>query len=224
MGIKIALMGTLFLIVPLWPISGSAIPINIDFGSASGSPLDTYGAASGQVGTWNTISSLGVTSGLVDLGGSSTSVSISLTGTDFGNSPGPGVDQALLGDMLYSSGGFWEVSLSNLDNGTYDIFYYAPFHTMNTGVMDINGVSVASLEGSINTLSQGVSWDLLSSVAITDGTLNLGSGVNFGTPWNGIAGIQIVEPGAVPVPAAVWLFGTALVGLIGFNKRRKAAV
>ncbi len=28
---------------------------------------------------------------------------------------------------------------------------------------------------------------------------------------------------AVPVPAAVWLFGTALVGLIGFGKRRKAA-
>ena len=27
----------------------------------------------------------------------------------------------------------------------------------------------------------------------------------------------------VPVPAAVWLFGTALVGLVGFNKRRKSA-
>jgi len=27
---------------------------------------------------------------------------------------------------------------------------------------------------------------------------------------------------AVPVPAAVWLFGTALAGLIGFSKRRKA--
>ena len=29
--------------------------------------------------------------------------------------------------------------------------------------------------------------------------------------------------GAVPLPAAVWLFGTALVGLIGFSRRRKAA-
>ena len=27
----------------------------------------------------------------------------------------------------------------------------------------------------------------------------------------------------VPVPAAVWLFGTALIGLFGFGKRRKAA-
>ena len=28
---------------------------------------------------------------------------------------------------------------------------------------------------------------------------------------------------AVPVPAAVWLFGTALLGLIGFGKRKRAA-
>jgi hypothetical protein len=28
---------------------------------------------------------------------------------------------------------------------------------------------------------------------------------------------------AVPVPAAIWLFGTALIGLIGFGKRRKVA-
>ena len=27
----------------------------------------------------------------------------------------------------------------------------------------------------------------------------------------------------VPVPAAVWLFGSALIGLIGLGKRRKAA-
>jgi len=30
-------------------------------------------------------------------------------------------------------------------------------------------------------------------------------------------------PSAIPVPAAVWLFGTALIGLVGFGKRRKAA-
>ena len=30
------------------------------------------------------------------------------------------------------------------------------------------------------------------------------------------------SPSAVPVPAAVWLFGTALIGLVGFGRRRKA--
>ena len=33
----------------------------------------------------------------------------------------------------------------------------------------------------------------------------------------------VSHAGVVPVPAAVWLFGTALVGLAGFGKRRKAA-
>jgi hypothetical protein len=28
-------------------------------------------------------------------------------------------------------------------------------------------------------------------------------------------------PSVVPVPAAIWLFGTALIGLVGFSKRRK---
>lgn len=32
-----------------------------------------------------------------------------------------------------------------------------------------------------------------------------------------------VSTPAVPVPAAIWLFGTALIGLVGFNKRRKVA-
>ncbi len=31
------------------------------------------------------------------------------------------------------------------------------------------------------------------------------------------------SPSPVPVPAAVWLFGTALIGLVGFSKRRKSA-
>ena len=31
-----------------------------------------------------------------------------------------------------------------------------------------------------------------------------------------------LELSAVPIPAAVWLFGTALIGLVGFGKRRKA--
>ena len=30
------------------------------------------------------------------------------------------------------------------------------------------------------------------------------------------------SPPAIPVPAAVWLFGTALIGLLGFNQRSKA--
>jgi hypothetical protein len=34
---------------------------------------------------------------------------------------------------------------------------------------------------------------------------------------------SVASVSPVPVPAAVWLFGTALIGLVGFGKRKKAA-
>ena len=36
-----------------------------------------------------------------------------------------------------------------------------------------------------------------------------------------VRGGSTISP--VPVPAAIWLFGTGIIGLIGFSKRRKAA-
>jgi hypothetical protein len=36
------------------------------------------------------------------------------------------------------------------------------------------------------------------------------------------ADVQSGSVSVVPVPAAIWLFGTGLIGLVGFSKRRKA--
>ena len=48
-----------------------------------------------------------------------------------------------------------------------------------------------------------------------------------GDPQTGLYSMSMtsgnVPPPAVPVPAAVWLFGTALVGFIGMSRRRKVA-
>jgi len=41
--------------------------------------------------------------------------------------------------------------------------------------------------------------------------------------WTGTGSITQGAPSAVPVPAAVWLFGSGLVGLAGIARRRKAA-
>jgi len=36
--------------------------------------------------------------------------------------------------------------------------------------------------------------------------------------------VSLIEPPSpIPIPAAIWLFGTAMIGLVGFSKRRKAA-
>jgi hypothetical protein len=72
------------------------------------------------------------------------------------------------------------------------------------------------------TNQAGWAWDLWNAgvdermiMNIRDG-LNL-NGANSVTSWTGVAdGIAVV-----PVPAAVWLFGSGLIGLVGLAKRKR---
>ena len=76
--------------------------------------------------------------------------------------------------------------------------------------------------------SGSVSWDLSSYTGRTLGLRFLLSSEDPGLPFSGttttISNLAIVDnlPSPIPIPAAIWLFGTALVGLVGFSKRRKA--
>ncbi|MCP3672132.1 MAG: VPLPA-CTERM sorting domain-containing protein [Gammaproteobacteria bacterium] len=77
----------------------------------------------------------------------------------------------------------------------------ADFTTFNyTLDTNMGGLTLASLNITENGL--GINWQNLSFDANTYVKLTMS---------------------AVPIPAAVWLFGTALIGLVGFGKRRKAA-
>ena len=53
--------------------------------------------------------------------------------------------------------------------------------------------------------------------------LNIPGSVRAGIEIREVAFSGMHSPSPVPVPAAIWLFGTALLGLVGFSKRRKAA-
>ena len=77
---------------------------------------------------------------------------------------------------------------------------------------------------------------LTGSALALDGTATIVSnsavanwGFFVGTPYSEVFSLDfsnatVVEsPAAVPVPAAVWLFGSGLVGLAGIARRRKAA-
>ncbi len=46
------------------------------------------------------------------------------------------------------------------------------------------------------------------------------SGTTFGSTVSGTRGSALVRVTVVPVPAAIWLFGTALIGLVGYGKRK----
>ena len=56
--------------------------------------------------------------------------------------------------------------------------------------------------------------------------ITVGDSVLPGGGWS--PAIDLYEPGtvnisAVPVPAAVWLFGSGLLGLVGISRRKKEA-
>lgn len=188
---------------------------NINFDASGVNPADTYGAASGQIGTWNIISANGLTSGLLDISGAATTVSLGLTSDAFGgvgDPPDTGTD-ALRRGNFYSYGHVWDVTLSNLDDGAYDLYYYAPKNTsVPTKSFTANGVSAPNIAGNAaGTLVQGQDWQMI-VVSVSGGALHLTSEDTAG--FGGLAGLQLVAVGsssAAPEPSTMMLLGALLI-------------
>lgn len=51
-------------------------------------------------------------------------------------------------------------------------------------------------------------------------TLDVAGGYGYFVFTNGLSTPTYIQPSVVPVPAAVWLFGSGLLGLVGFARRR----
>ena len=98
-----------------------------------------------------------------------------------------------------------------------------PFANVDKGVDIGAGLSIApglpqnqwtatSIENAAGSISSGGPFDLMSVT------------VAFGlTDQTGVGFSGFVEQTAVPVPAAVWLFGSGLLGLVAVARRRKAS-
>lgn len=176
----------------LLPSPVLAAGLNVDFGTSWGTPAASYGAASGQTGTWNEVG-LGATA-LVDVTGAASGVSISVSATALGNATSDGSDDArLLADNFYGQNFGWSADLSGLAPGSYRVFLYAPSNgSVPTGAMTVGGTALASLPGDPDSnLVEGTSWDDV-VVSTADGTLAISGG---GGVFTGLAGLQIVpEP------------------------------
>jgi hypothetical protein len=97
-------------------------------------------------------------------------------------------------------------------------------NTFETGTVTASfgstlGVSVTGADTS--TTYSGYSFTHTATNTLTD--FVFGGTVTSGTFFIDDVSIEVVPPSAVPVPAAVWLFGTALIGFVGMSRRRKIA-
>ncbi len=110
------------------------------------------------------------------------------------------------------SGSLWETSLSIID--------------LTAGsVTNFSAEVINNITGAITTVLPGTTGGITLPLALGNYTVNF-----LGTPGPStfgltlIAHVEEIQTSAVPVPAAVWLFGSALMGLIGVSRRKSTSV
>lgn len=82
------------------------------------------------------------------------------------------------------------------------------FVTDNGVMKDLNTLLFPEITG----------WQLFSATGINDRGQIVGMGL-----YNGVSRSFVLTPATVPVPAAVWLFASGLVGLLRFNQKARSA-
>jgi len=210
----------LLAVLALVPSSAWAQGFNLDFrGTLTGLP-ETYGAASGQTGTWVDVP-LGVTNGLTDVSGATTGVSITTTGTGDTFHPATTDDGILLRDSIVNDGVrpptiAFSATLTGLADGEYTVYYY---HFAATSGLTINSSPMSDLAGgSADALgAQGTNWDAV-QVSVAGGTLQIVD-TTPESDFAGLSGIQMVR--TVPEPAS-WLMLVAGTAFLGLLYRRRA--
>lgn len=129
-----------------------------------------------------------------------------------------------------------DIEVYSLDpNGQLDIYHFAGDGAVSIDEWDVGTLAFSQTgiaESSYIPLSFNITSILQAYLTAGESFLSFnyrgpGSRVDFGLT-SGIgteASVLNVStvPQVVPVPAAVWLFGSALIGLVGYTRRRQSA-
>ncbi len=97
--------------------------------------------------------------------------------------------------------------------------------TLLTGTLTNLGFPASGSGDPLEFLFNVTGGDLAGAYGLSGGIILSQSGFNggFAVDFNNAAFSGVADTGTVvPVPAAVWLFGSGLLGLIGFARRRSA--
>jgi hypothetical protein len=116
-------------------------------------------------------------------------------------------------DIIYPAGALISLASSN-SFSSFDILY------------SLNGSAFASVSTLVPSLlvANGSGGYALGPLAIGPASplqLIINGNGNNGSYNLNISSGAVTPPNAVPVPAAVWLFGSALMGLVGVSRRKK---
>ncbi len=114
--------------------------------------------------------------------------------------------------VLMHLGGIFDVSSFSVNASSYDGESFGGLYGSKLDFLDVNGFSLGSIAYSVtgNIFSAALATPLQ---GVTDVVLA------GGAVYNNIS----FNVAAVPVPGAVWLFGSALMGFMGVSRRNKKA-
>lgn len=162
--------------------------------------MDTYlGTAGGAFGTW--ANSTAGMSGSVDASGK---ITMDLSGR-------MGIAQYFQASLGAQP---WNVddSTAVASSGAFQLFTTGTSSNLDPS----GGPTPATLQGSILDAS-------MNAVLVSAGNVGKAWGGFDGTPYTEVFSVKFAPVSAVPVPAAVWLFGSGLLGLAGVARRKKVA-
>ena len=184
----------------------AAQSFNLDFHDAAtpfGTPSPTYGAASGQTGTWNAISSVPI-AGLRDVDGDLTPVEVALPddiafwNPDTGQSP-TGPPAALIGDGVAPDPFTYDVVFTGLAPGSYDVYTYAASNqSIDVARITVDGV-LKFLEARWNGAhTEGVDYVRHRADVDATGELRVTLSIIFGfMDFNGFQLVRVDEVGSL---------------------------
>ncbi|MES9883981.1 MAG: hypothetical protein ABW185_24295 [Sedimenticola sp.] len=199
--------------------------LNVDFGIGGTNVYNGLGAAPDAAANtvWNGLDQDGGSTLLYSDGSAATGISVATDIMGTAGQPFSDGGNALMGDRIFRKVGWtqFDVTISGLSAGSYDLYVYGS-HTNYDSLYTVDGKSDFSL--GVNSDYPFVHHD---NYAYIDGVIVPLSGEvvitvdNYlgadGSAAAVIGGFQLTS---VPVPGAAILFGTGLIGLVGFARKR----
>ena len=109
------------------------------------------------------------------------------------------------------------------DNEYGHLFYYGSGTTFDSGVSSLDPAPFSNVQAAEYWSIDPTTTAIFSFCKLSGGRGCMSSGGSYGLtgPYSAWA-VHDGNVGTVPAPAAVWLFGSALVGLVGIGRRRLA--
>jgi hypothetical protein len=137
------------------------------------------------------------------------------------------IDQTYSMDLSTRSDGYAYSTFSFLSDAGFALGYYELFDT-DDSLLGNRAIYFSPDDGwlELGSLVDGgltaAGWDYLADAILANGADQIiGAGLLDGMTDGQMT--YLMTPQAVPVPGAVWLFGSGLLGLIGIARRKKAA-